>query len=46
MNILLSDCIITVAIRLKNKIAQIVGSTNNLVGRFKKMKASVREKKD
>ena len=43
--ILLSDCTNTVVIRLTNKRAQIAGSTNNLVWRFKKMRASVREKK-
>ena len=36
MCILLSDCINTIVIRLTNKRAQIAGSTNNLVWRFKK----------
>ena len=35
----------TVVIRLTNKRVQIVGSTNNLVLRSKKMRALVREKK-
>ena len=45
MCILLSNCTNTVAIRLTNKRTQIAGSTNNLVWRFKKTRASVREKK-
>ena len=45
MCILLSDCTKTVVIRLTNKRVQITGSMNNLVWRFKKMRASVWEKK-
>ena len=43
--ILLSDCNNIVVIRPTNKRAQIAGSTNNLVWRSKKMRASVRGKK-
>ena len=43
--ILLSDCNNIVVIRPTNKRAQIAGSTNNLVWRSKKMRASVRGRK-
>ena len=36
MCILLSDCTNTIVIRIANERAQIVGSTNNLMWRFKK----------